>query len=321
MPQRKRLLVTHRLPDAVLERAGRDYDMTLLEGPLITPPDELIRLCQDYDAALICITDRFDARVIEALPARFGVLATFSVGTDHIDLKAAKAKGLRVGSAPHGVTIATAEIAMLLILGAARRASEGERLMRSGQWTGWSPTQFLGMRLDGKKLGILGMGKIGQALAQRARGFDMEIHYANRRRLPPDEEKGAIYHDSFESLCRIADVVSINAPSTPETRGIVNATSIGWMRPGVIIVNTARGDLVVDDDLIAALRSGRVGYAGLDVYLGEPQLNPAYLGLPNTFLLPHVGSATVEARNQMGFEALDNIDAFFAGRELPFAVA
>ena len=316
-----RLLVTRRLPQAVLDRATRDYTALLNEADVQYGPQDLIRLCQEADAALVCLTEKFTPEVIGALPDRLRILSTVSVGTDHVDLAAARARGIKVGNAPHGVTIATAEIAMLLILGCARRAPEGQRLIADGKWAGWGPTFMLGQRLDGKTLGILGLGKIGQALARRARAFDMQIHYHGRRRLPPGDEAGAVYHDSLESLFRASDFVSLNAPSTADTRHIIRNDTIAWLKPGAVLINTARGDLVRDDDLIAALRDGRVGYAGLDVFEGEPKLNPGYLGLANVMLLPHTGSSTIESRNQMGFEALDNIDAFFAGRPLPFPVA
>jgi lactate dehydrogenase-like 2-hydroxyacid dehydrogenase len=196
-------------------------------------------------------------------------------------------------------------------------------MLRSRSWPGWAPLQLVGQRLDGKKLGIYGFGKIGQALAQRARGFDMEIHYYDIFRQPPEKEKalGAIYHDSLDSLLKISQFFSINAPSTPETRYFFNKSVIEKLPQGAIVVNSARGDLVNDEDMIAALKSGRLAYAGLDVFAGEPKINEGYYDLPNTFLFPHLGSAAIEARNQMGFEALDNIDAFFAGKELPFKLA
>ena len=320
MGDRKRVLVTRRLPDAVLERASRDYDAILNLEDRLLGPDDLVRMSADADAILICLSEKLNRDLIQRLPPRVRIVSTFSVGTDHIDIAAARERGLRIGNAPHGVTIATAEIAMLLILGCARRAPEGERLVLSRQWRSWTPTMMLGMRLDGKRLGILGLGKIGQALARRARAFDMQIHYHNRRQLPEAEERGAVYHPTLESMLAACDVLSINAPSTPETRHILRAESIAHLKPGAMVVNTARGDLVRDADLIAALKSGHVAYAGLDVFEGEPNINPGYLELPNVFLLPHTGSATVEARNQMGFEALDNIDAYFAGRELPFPI-
>lgn len=320
MGEKKRLLITRRLPPEVESRAQQHYDVTLNHDDHVMEERELVAATQSVDAALICITEKFSPSVINALPDRFKIVSTFSVGTDHIDLTAARERGLRVGCAPYGVTIATAEIAMLLILGAARRAPEGEMLVRRRAWTGWEPMQLLGRRLDGKRLGIFGMGKIGQALAQRARGFDMDIHYHSRRQLPEDLEKGAIYHETLDELLSIADVLSVNAPSSPTTRHIIDKTAIDKLPEGAIVVNTARGDLINDDDLIAALKCGRLAYAGLDVFEGEPNINDAYYDLPNVFLLPHLGSAAWEARNQMGFEALDNIDAVFAGLEPPYPV-
>ena len=315
-----RVVITRKLPEPVLERARAKLDAVLNPEDRQYTAEELADLLHEADAALICVTDKFTGRLIESLPPRFKIVSTFSVGLDHIDLKAAREKGIRVGNAPHGVTVATAEIAMLLILGAARRAPEGERLIREGRWGYWSPTFMLGHRLDGKVLGIFGMGRIGLALAGRARAFGMTIHYCNRRRLSPAEEQGAIHHPTIEGLAAVSDVLSINAPSTPETRHIVNDKTLAHLKPGAILVNTARGDLVDDAALIAALTSGRVGYAGLDVFEGEPKLDPGYLALDNVFLLPHMGSQTVEARTQMGLEALANIEAYFDGRPLPFAV-
>ena len=317
---KKRLIVTRRLPAEVEARAARDYDAVLNAQDKQWGADELVALAGDADALLVCLTEKFPRTVIERLPARLKVISTFSVGTDHIDLKAARDKGIRVGNAPNGVTIATAEIAMLLMLGATRRAPEGERLIAEGKWTGWAPMQLIGRRLDGKRLGILGFGKIGQALARRARAFDMQIHYHNRKRRPAREEQGAVFHETFESLLAVSDVLSINAPATAETRHIVNARTLALLPRGAIVINSARGDLVSDDDLIAALRSGQVGYAGLDVFEGEPKHHPGYRGLDNVFLLPHMGTSAMEARIEMGFEALDNIDAHFAGKALPHAV-
>lgn len=282
--------------------------------------DELLAMAEGVDALLICSSEKFNADAIAKLPASVKILSTFSVGLDHIDVAAAKAKGVRIGNTPDAVTVATAEIAMLCMLGAARRAFEGQKMLRDRAWHGWHSTQLLGRRLDNKKLGIFGMGKIGQAVAKRARGFDMEIHYHNRRRLTPQEEQGATFHDTLDSLLAVSDILSINAPSTPQTLGMLNAAAIAKLPEGAIVVNTARGDLIVDEDLIAALKSGHVAYAGLDVFKGEPRINEAYYDLPNTFLLPHMGSATVEARDEMGFAALDNIDAVLAGREPPYPV-
>ncbi len=302
------------------DRASRDYYAVLNPDDRLLPADELLARADGADALMICTSEKLTRDVIGRLSESVKIVSTFSAGTDHIDLDAAKLRGLRVGNTPDAVTIATAEIAMLLVLGAARRATEGQAMVRNGEWTGWHTMQLLGRRLDGKRLGIFGMGKIGQGLAKRARAFDMVIHYHNRRRLPAEEELGAIYHESFESLLGVSDVLSLNAPSTPDTQSILNAKSIEQLPHGAIVVNTARGDLIVDEDLIAALKSGRVAFAGLDVFRGEPRINDAYYGLQNAFLLPHIGSATIEARNEMGFAALDNIDAVLGGAEPPFSV-
>jgi lactate dehydrogenase-like 2-hydroxyacid dehydrogenase len=312
--------MTRRLSDAVIERARRDYDLDLNADDKVMSSEELVARCQDKDALLVTLTEKFTPAVIAQLPASVRVIATYSVGYEHIDLAAAKARGIRVSNTPDAVTIATAEIAMLLVLGSARRAPEGERLLRERQWGGWQPMQLIGRRLDGKRLGIYGMGKIGQALAKRARAFDMEIHYHNRRRLSAAEEQGAIFHETLDSLLAVSEIFSINAPSTPETRGAINASVFAKLPRGAIVVNTARGDLVNDGDLIAALKSGQVAYAGLDVFKGEPNIHEGYYGLENVFLLPHMGTSVIEARNEMGFAALDNIDAALAGRELPSAL-
>jgi lactate dehydrogenase-like 2-hydroxyacid dehydrogenase len=317
---KKRLLVTRRLPEEIHVRAARDFDAVLNCEDKLYSTEDLIRLSSDFDAFLVCLTERLPRAAIEQLDKRLQVISTFSVGYEHIDVKAARESGIPVGNAPNGVTIATAEIAMLLMLGATRRAPEGERMIASGRWTGWTPMQLLGRRLDGKRLGIFGYGKIGQALAKRARAFDMEIHYHSRTRRKPSEEMGAHFHPTLEGLLAHSDVLSINAPSSPETRHIINARMLGFLPRGAIVINTARGDLVHDDDLIAALKSGQVGYAGLDVFEGEPKHHPGYLDLDNVFLLPHMGTSAIEARIEMGNEALDNIDAHFAGKKLPHAV-
>jgi lactate dehydrogenase-like 2-hydroxyacid dehydrogenase len=317
---KKRLLVNRRLPEEIHARAVRDYQATLnLEDRQYTT-DELVRLSADYDAFLICLTEKLPRAAITEINPRVKVISTFSVGYEHVDVAAAREKGIPVGNAPNGVTVATAEIAMLLMLGATRRAPEGERMIASRQWTGWTPMQLLGRRLDGKRLGILGLGKIGQAVARRARAFDMQIHYHSRTRRTPAQEQGAIYHATLDSLMEASDVFSINAPSSPETKHIIDAARLARLPRGAIVINTARGDLVKDDDLIAALKSGQVGYAGLDVFEGEPRHHPGYLGLDNVFLLPHMGTSAIEARIEMGNEALDNIDAYFAGRPLPHGV-
>ena len=320
---KKKILITWPLPEAAMARARATYDVIAHgDDPKITI-DELLATAKTVDALLITLNEKCRKDVIDKMPDNIKCISTYSIGFDHIDLEACKARGIKVGNAPHGVTAATAEIAMLLLLGSARRASEGERMIRTRSWPGWQPLQLVGQRLDGKKLGIYGFGKIGQALAQRARGFEMEIHYYDIYRQPPEKEKalGAIYHDSLDSLLSVSQFFSINAPLTPETRHFFNKATIEKLPQGAIVINTARGDLVNDEDMIAALKSGRLAYAGLDVFAGEPKINEGYYDLPNTFLFPHLGSAAIEARNQMGFELLDNIDAFFAGKEMPFKLA
>lgn len=312
------VFVTRKLPPAVEARVKRDYDAHLNPDDRIYTPDELVVRAADADAMLICPSEKITAALVERLPSRLKVIATFSVGYEHIDVAACRARGIVAANTPGAMTEATANIAMLLMLGAARRGYEAQQLVRKGEWRGWTSTMLLGVDFDGRRLGIFGMGRIGQAVAQRARAFGLQIHYHNRRRLPAHEEQGAIFHDSFDSLLAVSDILSINAPSTPETRQILNADAVARLPDGAIVVNTARGDMVDDAALIAALKSGKLRAAGLDVFAGEPQLNPAYLDLPNTYLLPHLGSATVETRDRMGFMALDNIDAVLQGRPAPY---
>jgi lactate dehydrogenase-like 2-hydroxyacid dehydrogenase len=277
--------------------------------------EELLDLAQGADAILPSHTERLDANLIGQLPDSVRAICSFSVGYDHIDLQAAKARGIVVTNTPDVLSDATAEIAMLLMLGAARRAHEGEHLIRTATWKEWSPTYRLGIQVTGKRLGIIGMGRVGQVLAKRARGFEMEIHYFNRRRLDPATEAGATYYSTVEELLPRCDFVSIHCPATPDTRHLMNAERLALLPDGAILVNTARGAVVDDDALIAALSSGKLFAAGLDVYNGEPNIDPRYRELQNTFLLPHIGSATRETRDAMGFRALDNLDAIMAARE------
>jgi lactate dehydrogenase-like 2-hydroxyacid dehydrogenase len=254
-----------------------------------------------------------NAETIAALPASVKVIGTFSVGYDHIDVAAAKARGIKVCNTPDVLSVATAECAMLLILAAARRAGEGERLVRSGSWEGWAPTQLLGTQVSGRHLGIFGMGRIGREIARMARGFEMEIHYRDMTRLPPDLEKGAIFHDSDESFLPICQFLSLNAPGGDGTRHWLDRDRIAQLPRGAVVVNAARGTLVDDAALIAALQSGQVAAAGLDVYNGEPAVHPDYLTLENVVLLPHLGSATTETRDAMGRVVLAGIGAILAG--------
>ncbi|MCF6197161.1 MAG: hypothetical protein L3J50_10725, partial [Emcibacter sp.] len=255
--------------------------------------------------------------VITGLPECVKIIATFSAGYEHIDLDAAEARGLIVTNTPDGPTEATADLAILLLLSAARRAREGLEMVTTGAWAGWTPTQLLGIHPHGRRLASLGMGRIGRAVAQRARAFDMDIHYHNRSRLAADLEQGAIYHKTAEELFRVADFLSINCQLTATTAGLVHAQTLALFPDNPVIINTARGGIIDDTALIAALRSGRVAAAGLDVFNSEPDLAKGYLDLPNAYLTPHMGSATVDTRNQMGFRVLDNLDACFSGRQPP----
>ena len=318
------LLVTRKLPEAIEARAARDYDARLNRDDGLWAADgaEIARRAAEARAAgILCAAgDKLDAACIEALPDSVKVIATFSVGFEHVDTAVAKARGIAVANTPDVLSFATAECAFTLMLMAARRAGEGERMVRAGAWRGWAPTQLLGVTLEGKRLGILGMGRIGRELAAMARGFRMEIHYRNTRRLPPELEGGAAYHADDDAFLGAIDVLSMHIPGGEATRKWLNAERIARMRPGAIVVNTGRGTTVDDAALVAALKSGRLRAAGLDVYDGEPRVHPGYLELENVALLPHLGSATVETRNAMGFCCLDNLDAVFAGRAAPNAL-
>lgn len=308
------VLVGRKLPQAVEARLARDYAPRLNPDDRLYSSAELIELAQGADAILPCHTERLSADVIDKLPDSVRVIANFSVGYDHVDTAAAKARGIVVTNTPDVLSDATAEIAMLLMLGAARRASEGERLVRARQWKDWSPAFMVGRQVTGKTLGIVGMGRVGQVVARRARGFDMTIRYHNRTRLEPEAEQGAVFHERLEDLLPECEFLSLNCPARPETRHLLNAKTIALLPDGAIVVNTARGALVDDEALIAALRSGKIAAAGLDVFNNEPDIHPGYRELENVFLLPHIGSATAETRDAMGFRALDNLDAFFAGK-------
>jgi lactate dehydrogenase-like 2-hydroxyacid dehydrogenase len=305
------LFVTRRLPAAIEALAAQDFDIRLTPSDTAIP--DLAAKAEGADAILCCPGDVLDANAVAALPASVKVIGTFSVGYDHIDVAAARARGIKLCNTPDVLSVATAECAMLLLLAAARRAGEGERLVRSGQWQGWAPTQLLGTQVSGRRLGILGMGRIGREIARMARGFEMEIHYRDMARLPPDLEQGATYHDNDDDFLPVCQFLSLNAPGGEGTRHWLNAARIARLPKGAVVVNAARGTLVDDDALIAALRSGQVAAAGLDVYTGEPHLNPAYPTLENVVLLPHLGSATTETRDAMGRLVLSGIAALLAG--------
>jgi lactate dehydrogenase-like 2-hydroxyacid dehydrogenase len=310
------VLVTRKLPDAVEQILADEFTPLLNPEDKLYDSDELLELAAGADAILPCHTEKFDADTIARLPARVKAIANYSVGVDHVDLEAAKQKGIIVTNTPDVLSDATAEIAMLLMLGAARRASEGERLVRSRAWKDWSPAFMVGRQITGKRLGILGMGRVGRVVAERARGFDMKIHYHNRKPLTDEQTGGAEYHDSAESLLSAIDVLSIHCPATAETKGLLDRERLSMLHGDAILVNTSRGGVIDDEALVEALRSGGIAAAGLDVYNGEPDgIHPAYRELDNVFLLPHIGSATVETRQAMGERAIDNLRAIFAGRE------
>ena len=315
MSDKPAILVTRKLPDAVEDRLRRDYDVRLNPDDRLYTADEMIAAASDADGILPCHTEQFSAEVIGRLPDSIQVIANFSIGFDHVDLEAAKARGIIVTNTPDVLSDATAEIAILLILGAARRAAEGERLVRSREWRDWSPSFMVGTQVTGKRLGIIGMGRVGQVRARRGRGFEMAIHYNDVRPLEAENQLGAIYHDKLEDMLPHCDFLAIHCVATPETHHLLNRERFALLPDGAIVVNAARGSIVDDEALIEALKSGKLAAAGLDVYNNEPDIHAAYRELPNTFLLPHIGSATHETRDAMGFRALDNLDAVFAGRE------
>jgi lactate dehydrogenase-like 2-hydroxyacid dehydrogenase len=308
-----KLIVTREIPGAVAARAKRDYEAVFLD---MHGPFHAASLAPHLDGAggILCTpADRFDAGVIAGLPASVRVIGTYSVGVEHIDLEAAAARGIAVCNTPDVLSVATAELALTLMLMAARRAGEGERLLRAGQWRGLTPVFHLGRGVVGKSLGIFGMGRIGRELAGLARGLAMDVHYLNRSRLAPALEGGATFHEREEEFLGRIDFLSINAPGGEATRGWLNAARLAMMKESAIVVNTGRGSLVDDEALIAALRAGRIAGAGLDVFNNEPALHPGYLELENVVLLPHIGSATIETRDAMGFLALDGIDRVLRG--------
>jgi lactate dehydrogenase-like 2-hydroxyacid dehydrogenase len=309
------VMVTRQLPKAVEERLLRDYEPKLNGQDKVYTSDEILEHAQGVQAIIPCHTEKLTAQVIAKLPDSVRAICSFSVGYDHIDLAAAQARGIIVTNTPEVLSDATAEVAMLLLLGAARRAYEGEHEIRTDSWADWSATYHLGLQVSGKRLGIIGMGRVGQIMARRARGFDMEIHYYNRKRLPPELEGDAIHYESVEALLPHCQFLSIHCPATPETHHLLNRERIALLPDEAIVVNTARGAVVDDEALIEALQSGKLFAAGLDVFNGEPAIDSRYRQLHNAFLLPHIGSATRETRDAMGFRALDNLDAIMNGQE------
>jgi lactate dehydrogenase-like 2-hydroxyacid dehydrogenase len=312
------LVVLGQFTEDVEGRIARDFTVRRVSSDAPTRYEDVLRAAEGADALFISPVVKLDAEFFRRVAASVKVIATFSVGYDHIDLRAAAARNMPIANTPGVLTDATADLAMLLLLGASRRAYEAEQLVRTGAWAKMSSAaRLLGWDCAGKVLGIFGMGRIGQAVARRARAFGMKIHYYNRNPLTQELAGDAVFHESAQGLLRVSQFLSLHAPHTPETHHFLNAQNIALLPAGAIVINSARGGLVEDEALIAALKTGRVAAAGLDVFEGEPNINPGYIQLQNTFLLPHIGSATLETNTAMGMLALDNIDAVLAGKPAP----
>ena len=311
----KTLLITRQIPEAIIENARAQFDVTVRESTEGLMPDEAAEALASYDAILPTLGDQFTAEAFGG-DIRCKVLANFGVGYNHIAVDAAKAAGVAVSNTPDVVTDATADLAMTLILSACRRAGEGERLVRSGQWLGWLPTQMLGTHVTGKRVGIVGMGRIGQAIARRCHyGFDMPVIYFNRSQKEVEVPSRQV--DDLASLMSEADIIVVTVPGGADTRALIDAEAIAQMDPSAVFINVARGDVVDEPALIAALSEGRIAAAGLDVYAREPLVPQELRQMENVVLLPHLGTAALEVREAMGQMALDNIIAWAAGDSLP----
>ena len=306
----KKILITRKLIKSSEEYASSIFDIKLNEEDKLLTKDELIDKSSDCDGILSSLTEKLDADVISKLSDKVKIISNFAVGFGNIDPDAAKKRNIIVTNTPDVLTDATAEIAMLVLLGAARRAKEGIEWVNKKNWK-WSSTFLMGKQLSESRLGILGMGRVGRAVADRARAFGMKIHYYNRSRLNKNLEKNAVYHKSLESLLSVSDFFSINCPSTKETKHIINNKTIKCFPNGAVVSNSARGDMIDDDAMVDALKNGKIFSLGLDVYNGEPDIHPDYLTLPNVFVLPHLGSATKKTRIAMADLAINNIDEFF----------
>src|ERR1700744_2982136 len=311
------LVVTSHFIEPVETRVNNEYEVRRKEDRTSFTHEELLTAVDGADAILITPFDRLDADFFKRVSPSVKVISTNSVGVDHIDMHAAAERKIAIGYTPAEVTDATADIAMLLLLGASRRAFEAQELIRCREWTIPRAQTLFGWQVTDRNLGIFGMGRIGQAVAKRAKGFGMKIHYSNPHQLPAETAGDAVFHADPLELLKVSQFLSLNAPETTTTHHFLNAETIALLPEHAIIVNTARGGLIKDDDLIEALKSGRVAAAGLDVYEGEPKLHPGYVELKNTFLLPHIGTATIESRTNMGVVALDNIDAVLNGTPAP----
>ena len=306
----KKVLVTTKLLKINEERISKLWDVKLNLNNEIYSENKLIELSEDCDGILSSILDKIDKKTINKLSNRIKIISNFAVGFGNIDIEAASKRNIVVTNTPDVLTDATAEIAMLLILAASRRAAEGMQWVKNKNWR-WSADFLIGKQLSGSKLGILGMGRIGRAVAKRAKAFGMEIHYHNRSKLNQDLEAKATYHDNIQSLFSTSDILSINCLVTKETKKIINKETLKFFSKEAVIVNSARGDMIDDDAMVEALKDKRIFALGLDVYNGEPNIHPGYLEHSNVFILPHLGSATIKTRIDMANLAIDNIEEFF----------
>ena len=306
---KKKILITRKLLRPNEEKASKLWDAKLNLNDEVYSEKKLIELSQGFDGILSSLTDKIDEKVINSLPSSIKIISNFAVGFGNIDHEAAKKRNFAITNTPDVLTDATAEIAMLLILGACRRANEGINYARKENWK-WSADFLIGKQLTGSRLGILGMGRIGRAVAKLAKSFGMEIHYRNRSRLSPEIEMGAKYHESIKSLFSVSDVLSICCPATKETQDIINKETLEYFPTGSIITNVARGDMIDDEAMVQALINRKIYAIGLDVYKGEPKIHPGYLNQPTAFILPHLGSSTKKTRTAMANLAIDNIEEF-----------
>ncbi len=317
--ERLSVVVTRRLPEAVEARLGELFDTELNESDQPMSREALADAMRRADVLVPTLTDRIDQGLIAQAGDKLKLIANFGAGIDHIDVATARQRGILVSNTPGVVSEDTADMTMALILAVTRRIPEGLALMQSGQWQGWSPMAMLGGRIAGRKLGILGMGRVGQAVARRARCFGMEVHYHNRRRLHADieAEHGATYWESLDQMVSRVDILSINCPHTPSTFHLMNARRLKLMKPDAVIVNTSRGEVIDENALTRMLRAGEIAGAGLDVFEHGTEVNPRLRALPNVVLLPHMGSATREGRIEMGEKVLINIQTFADGHRPP----
>ncbi|WP_042248487.1 D-glycerate dehydrogenase [Paracoccus sp. PAMC 22219] len=316
---RLRVAVTRRLPEAVETRMSELFDVVLRDDDRKMTSDQLVSLMQDADVLVPTVTDQITAAMLARAGERLKLIANFGAGVDHIDVLSARQRGVLVSNTPGVVTEDTADMTLALILAVTRKIPEGLAEMQAGRWQGWSPTAHLGGRVGGRRLGILGMGRIGQAVARRANAFGMQVHYHNRKRLRPEIEEalGATWWESLDQMLARMDIVSVNAPHTPSTFHLLNARRLKLMKPSAVIVNTSRGEVIDENALTRMLRAGEIAGAGLDVFEHGHEINPRLRELPNVVLLPHMGSATVEGRAEMGEKVIINIKTFADGHRPP----